>query len=130
MRLSTLGRWGSLGAVAAGVCCLAASWLSAILTSVGMGLLARYVFLAPLLAVCLGIALIGSWRYSCEQHSKAHLWISLGGTLLLVIGLAFDRRVAEGGMGLLIAASLYTQIKWNRRRDEPQDFQIQRHLGA
>lgn len=83
-----------------------------------MGFLARYVFPAPLLAICLGFALVGSWRYSCEHHSKAHHWLSLGGAIILIIGLAFDRRIAWTGMGLLIAASLYTQIDSRRLHDQ------------
>ncbi len=111
MRFVTFGKWGALGAVAAAACCLAASWLSAILTTVGVGFLAHYVFLAPFLAVCLGFALVGSWCYSCEHHSKTHLWISLSGAVLLLVGLVFNQRIAYAGMALLIAAGFYTQVK-------------------
>lgn len=126
MRSVTLAKWGPLGSVVAAACCLAASWLSGILTSVGVGFLAHYVFLAPFLAVCLGFALVGSWRYSCERHSKRHLWISLGGAVLLVVGLAFDQRAAYAGMALLIAASFYTQLKPRRACDDARSARVSR----
>jgi len=112
----TLAKWGPLGAVVAAACCLGASWLTGILTTVGVGFLVHYVFLAPFLAVCLSFALVGSWRYSCESHSKTHLWISLTGAVLLVVGLVFDQRAAYAGMALLIAASFYTQLNIEHTR--------------
>ncbi len=118
IRPVTLAKWGPLGSVVAAACCLTASWLSGILASLGVGFLAHYVFLAPFLAVCLGLALVGSWRYSCEHHSKTHLWISLAGAVLLVVGLAFDQRVAYAGMALLIAAGFYTQLKTANGRNQ------------
>lgn len=126
MRPVALAKWGPLGAVVAAACCLAASWLSGILTTVGVGFLAHYVFLVPFLAVCLGFALVGSWRYSCESHSKTHLSISLAGAVLLVVGLVFDQRAAYAGMALLIAASFYTQLKPGRARDHARGARMPR----
>jgi hypothetical protein len=126
MRPVALAKWGPLGAVLAAACCLAASWLSGILTSVGVGFLAHYVFLAPFLALCLGFALVGSWRYSCEHHSKTHLWISLGGAVLLVVGLVLDQRVAYAGMALLIAAGFYTQLKTANGRNQGRGAPVSR----
>lgn len=111
LKIFRMEMWGALGALAAGVCCLAASWLSAVLSSIGIGFLAHYAFLAPFLTVCLGLALVGAWRYSCEHHSKTQLWISLAGAVLLALGLIFDHRVAYVGMALLIGVSAYAQVK-------------------
>ncbi len=124
MRSVTLAKWGPLGAVAAAACCLAATWLSGILTSVGIGFLAHYAFLAPFLAVCLGFALVGSWRYSCEDHSKTHLWISLSGAVLLAVGLVFNQHVAYAGMALLIAVGFYTQLKTASGRNQSRGASV------
>lgn len=91
---------------------------AALLGSVGMGFLMERAYLLPLIVAFLILA-VGSLAISApKRHGYGPFWMAVGGSALLLSGkfLFAQNAAVYGGIGLLIAASLWNAWPVPKRR--------------
>lgn len=109
-------KWGPLGSIVAGLCCLGFAPVLGALSAAGLGFLLRDAILIPLLALFLTVT-VSSLRRDRRRHGRATperlSWVA---AILTVAGLWASAVVTTLGLALLVLASAWNAwLVWRQR---------------
>ena len=102
------GQIGSTaGAAFAAACCAGAGWALAALTAIGAGFLINDAILIPLFVALLGLSLWLLFRSARVHRDLRPVYLAALGALGALVGLWTSTVVLFGGLGLMVASSLW-----------------------
>ena len=105
------GQIGSTASAAfAAACCIGASWALAALTAVGAGFLINDAVLIPLYVAPLGLSLWLLFRSARAHRDLRPVYLAALGALGALVGLWTSTVVLFGGLGLMVASSLWDYL--------------------
>lgn len=109
------GGAGAVAATCAALCCAGAPIIVSVLAATGLSFLRSDAILLPVIAIAIGVALIGFWRGRAIHHSATPFMLGLLGSIglalgvVLLHGLVAKLFIGAGAVALLIATI------WNAR---------------
>ena len=98
---------GSVGSLLAGACCLGFAPFLAGLSAIGAGFLVNDLFLVPLFAVFVGVALWGLWMSRARHGRAGPFMLGAIAAVTAFAALWFSAPLAYAGLAALVAASVW-----------------------
>ncbi|MFN2421294.1 MAG: MerC family mercury resistance protein [Gemmatimonadota bacterium] len=109
-------KWGPLGSIVTGLCCLGVSPVVGALAAAGLGFLLRDAILIPLLILFLGVTMWSLRRDRARHARAAPERLGLGASLLTLARLWIAGAVTVFGLVLLVLASIWNGwLVWRGR---------------
>lgn len=111
-------KWGPLGSLIAGLCCLGAVPILSAVSAVGLGVLIHNSLMTPLMSLFIAATLWGL-RGERERHGKlvpeGLAWV---GAILAILGLPLSPGLTVAGLLLLVGGSVWNGVLVWRLRQE------------